>query len=135
MVNLAVADARKLQAYLMGLDDLLRRRTARAFDLAVLSHTHSAEAPVRITLPGRRAIWAANSGAWQRVIPAKDVTEYRRAHGMPTRDVLRRIRLEDLPACYPFVVAEPYHGHPTARLSYWTPTGEAEHCAVGIAAQ
>ncbi|HEX7680185.1 MAG TPA: metallophosphoesterase, partial [Thermoanaerobaculia bacterium] len=82
VITLAIGDAKHFKAYLTKLDDFMQHETKRAFDVVVLSHTHSAEAPVNIVLEGRRVVSVTNSGAWQRVIHAKDIEVYRRSHAM-----------------------------------------------------
>jgi UDP-2,3-diacylglucosamine pyrophosphatase LpxH len=62
---------------------------------------------------------AINGGAWQRTITPVQLERIKVARGLPDRDLLRAVTLEELPSCYSFVQIEPYVGTPVPVVRYW----------------
>jgi UDP-2,3-diacylglucosamine pyrophosphatase LpxH len=66
----------------------------------VYGHTHTA---MRAE-PSRNARFTiVNDGAWQRLISGNSMAELAKKNGWAAGDVLKKVRLADLPACYSFV--------------------------------
>ncbi|MCF7222515.1 hypothetical protein [Marilutibacter chinensis] len=86
----------------------LRERRSRypAMRQFVYGHTHEYETPWTATLRTGAKVEVANTGAFQRVMDAGGFERRREAMGLSASEALKGIALEDLPACYTFVVIE-----------------------------
>jgi UDP-2,3-diacylglucosamine pyrophosphatase LpxH len=91
------------------------------FALVVLSHTHI---PVdHGEVQNADGSWhprIMNTGAWQRTITPERLEALRHERGLTRAATLRTVRLEELPACYSFIVVPPYPDFPAASLLFWT---------------
>lgn len=109
--------------HLLATSDRLARagRPARSFSLFVFSHTHAAH-PGLYPLRQREPAWnpkVINTGAWQRVIAPDTLAAIQAREGWRNAEVLDRMTLERLPACYSAVIVEPYTSAPDAVLRWW----------------
>jgi hypothetical protein len=96
----------------------------RTFSLFVFSHTHSAH-PGLFPLARREPSWnpkVVNTGAWQRVITPAMLTALQVREGWRDGEVLDRMTLDRLPACYAVIVVEPYTSAPDGMLRWWRQT-------------
>jgi hypothetical protein len=101
----------------------------RPVDLYVFSHTHGLDVGFEFASSspsGKTRV--VNSGAWQRVVGADWLKAEQARRGLPERDTLVGIRLEDLPPCYGVVRIKPYaiNAAPQAEVLYY-------HAAPGVA--
>lgn len=69
----------------------------------VYAHTHQLEEPWAVELSGARKVMIANTGAFQRTIDEASFKALLAAKGVSEDVALKKIALEDLPACYTFV--------------------------------
>ncbi len=85
-------------------------------DVYVHGHTHL---PDRGFVPGPNAEGPSivNAGGFKRTITPAEFEQMR--NGGNAADLLARLRTEDLPACYSYVVVEPYEAKAAAQLEYW----------------
>lgn len=95
---------------------LQERGLTTPLQVYLYGHTHEAMAPFHPMAGGAWDPVAVNSGAYQRVANAAWVEQARRARGLQPGEVLLRLTLEDLPACYPYLVIAPYSGTPRPEL-------------------
>ena len=63
-----------------------------------------------------------NTGAWQRTVTPEQLNRIQAQKKLDKRGVLT-LRPEDLPACYPFVLVEPYPKTPAPKLLFWRQNG------------
>lgn len=119
----SVADAlsqdrdERLTQRLGAVRELLRQRGGTTpLQVFVYGHTHDAAAPFRPLGGGSWDPMVLNSGAYQRIASAAWIEATRKQRGLQPGEVLTRLTLEDLPACYPYVVIAPYSGAPTPVL-------------------
>jgi UDP-2,3-diacylglucosamine pyrophosphatase LpxH len=99
-------------------------RPPRAFSVFVFSHTHAAHRGF-YPLRRREPAWdphVVNTGAWQRVIAPEALAAIQAREGWRDAEVLTRMTLERLPACYSAVVVEPYTTRPAAVVRWWKET-------------
>jgi hypothetical protein len=101
----------------------------RRFQVFVWSHTHEAEKgfkPREHEGDGWNPM-VVNTGAWQRIITAAQLTEMQADRKLNDKQILQ-LGPEDLPACYPFVLVRPYQTQPVSSLQFWrkTATGWAQ---------
>lgn len=98
--------------------------TDHGFDLFVYSHTHLSDSGFYvINDPPRR--WnplIVNTGAWQRTVTPEQLNRIQTQKKLDKRGV-STLRPEDLPACYPFVLVEPYPRTPAPKLRFWRQNG------------
>ena len=98
------------------------KKPAQSIKVVALAHTHLAAVP--LPLSRRDAVpVVVNSGAWQRTVTPFQIEEVMQERGWSESDVLRQLRLEDLPACYGVIWIEPYSSDPKPRLRFWRPDG------------
>ena len=100
----------------------------RPMDLYVFSHTHGLDRGFEFASSspsGKTRV--VNSGAWQRVVSADWLRAEQARRGLPERETLVGIQLEDLPACYGMVRVKPYaiNAEPQAEVLYY-------HAAPGV---
>jgi UDP-2,3-diacylglucosamine pyrophosphatase LpxH len=69
----------------------------------VYAHTHQLEEPWAVRLSGARKVMIANTGAFQRTIDETGFKALLASKGVSEDEALKKIALEDLPACYTFV--------------------------------
>lgn len=98
MESLLSSDHAKISAYLSKLEGTRPRNF-------VFGHTHELKLPQPITT-SLGSTTATNTGAFQRVVDRAGFESRRQAKNLSASDALRGIKLEDLPACYTFVVVE-----------------------------
>jgi len=99
-------------------------RPPRSFSLFVFGHTHSAHRGF-FPLRRREPAWnpkVVNTGAWQRVIKPETLAALQAKEGWRDVEVLDRMTLDRLPACYSVIVVEPYTAAPDALLRWWRET-------------
>jgi UDP-2,3-diacylglucosamine pyrophosphatase LpxH len=113
------------------LADLDRLPPQGMFALAVLSHTHDAHPPHKVSLE-RGDVQVVNTGAWQRVVASETLADFFASHGMKEKQGLSTVSLDRLPACYSFVVIAPYKDTPEAKLRYWDGKVERDDCLMVI---
>ena len=93
----------------------------RPFEVFVYSHTHFANAGFQ-PLDGLGRTWnpwVVNTGAWQRVASKEQFQKILAAKNISIQDALKKIRPEDLPACYDAVLVPPYRDKPDFKLMGW----------------
>lgn len=98
----------------------IRESTGNGFTLFVWSHTHLADAgfdPFEGTFEDWHP-WVVNSGAWQRTVNERQLSDLRKRRQLDAKGVLS-LAPEDLPACYPFVLAKTHNPNVQSRLRYW----------------
>ena len=91
------------------------------FKVFVFGHTHEADSGFR-PFNGRWQPLVVNTGAWQRVISPKDLEALKdtdRYKNLSDGEFFRRLRPEDLPPRYSYVVVKPYANDPVAKLCWW----------------
>jgi UDP-2,3-diacylglucosamine pyrophosphatase LpxH len=87
----------------------------------VYGHTHAAMRAV----PLRSRFTVFNSGAWQRLISREAVAAKATKYGWTADQVLNKLELKDLPACYSFIWIPLVSGKPAdAKLRYWMLEGD-----------
>jgi UDP-2,3-diacylglucosamine pyrophosphatase LpxH len=90
-----------------------------AFEVFVYSHTHREEGQFK---PMQDSPWqprVVNTGAWQRTVRPNEFEAIRKTKQLTVKKALGKIEPEDLPACYPFILIDPYPQHPQEALRYW----------------
>jgi UDP-2,3-diacylglucosamine pyrophosphatase LpxH len=97
-------------------------RPSQSIKVVALGHTHLAAAPVSLTRSGVMPV-VVNAGAWQRTVTPFQIEEVIQDRGWGEGDVLRQLRLEDLPACYGVIWIEPYSSDPKPRVRFWRSEG------------
>jgi hypothetical protein len=93
-------------------------RSERPFLLFVYSHTHKADFGF---YPVSESSWnpfVVNTGAWQRTVTPEQLAKIQQLHNLTDANVLT-LQPEDLPACYPVVLVEPYKDVPKSKLRFW----------------
>lgn len=83
----------------------IRRDTHRSMINFVYGHTHKYQLPWPASVDGS-TVSVANTGAFQRVIDEAGFERRRIDKKVSRSETLRRIKLDDLPACYTFVVVK-----------------------------
>ena len=83
-----------------------RRSRYPAMRQFVYGHTHEYETPWTAALKTGVNVEVANTGAFQRVMDAEGFERRRAAMDLSASQALKGIALDDLPACYTFVVVE-----------------------------
>jgi len=107
-----VAKERDISTYIRDLENqLLRQKKTRGVRTYIYGHTHKYEKAHEI-VDGAWKMEVLNTGAWQRIVTMNELKKIaeNRTDGIDPFD----LNLEDLPACYTYVVAEPY---PTNKLN------------------
>lgn len=103
------------------------RRPGPVASLYVFAHTHSAFAPVSLSLGemkgGSVTLKHANTGAFQRVASPAQIATILAKPEMVGKTVLN-LQPEDLPACYNAVWVKPYQAAPDATLMRWSESGD-----------
>lgn len=102
-------------------DDLVnsgKLMPGKPFHIFVYSHTHHAE-DVFSPVSGTWKPLVVNTGAWQRLIKLGSLEKLKNAKGWNDKQIMPNLHLEDMPACYSFVVIEPYKDVPAAALAFW----------------
>jgi len=92
----------------------------RAFLLYVYSHTHRSD-PGFYPLQASKRTWnpfVVNTGAWQRTVTPDQLRVIQKARNLNDKHVLT-LQPEDLPACYPVILVEPYQSEPKSKLRFW----------------
>ncbi len=132
------ARRRRFRRYLNELSGSLpaTARPSGDFDLYVFGHTHREEVDYRPFKDGAK--WAPvvyNDGAWQRTASGEVFCTILQNQDTSEEEALRKTRVEDLPACYPFVtIGRDADGNPAPSLFYWiqkdanSPGDYAEAC-------
>jgi hypothetical protein len=94
---------------------------SQPFEIFVYSHTHFANAGFQPLDGSGRSWnpWVVNTGAWQRVASKEQFDKIVAAKNVSVQDALKKIQLEDLPACYDAVVVTPYSDKPDFKLMGW----------------
>jgi hypothetical protein len=98
------------------------KRPAQSIKVIALGHTHLAAAPLPLSRRDALPV-VVNSGAWHRTVTPFQIEEVMQERGWSESDVLRQLRLEDLPACYGVIWIEPYSADPKPRVRFWRPDG------------
>jgi hypothetical protein len=108
-----------LSSYLRETYDKLSRakELSKPFQVYVYAHTHVEELPH--TVRTEWAITVVNTGAWQRVVNATGLERIRLAKRLERKDVLTKVTLKDLPACFSLVIIQPYQDVPDPEVEYW----------------
>lgn len=101
------------------------------FTVFIWGHSHVAEAASRVDAPAGWGADVLNSGAWQRVVSRQWFETNAKAEGLPKKDWITGIHLDDLPRCYSFIRSPASGGAP--QLVYWSAASdgqfaEAESC-------
>jgi Calcineurin-like phosphoesterase len=91
-----------------------RLKVGEPFEIFVYSHTHRAESLFK-PLASQWEPVVLNTGAWQRLAIVEDLESLRRNKGWSAKQVLSSIKLDDLPACYSFIVVKAQ----LPSLRYW----------------
>ncbi len=94
------------------------KRPAQSIKVVALGHTHLPAVPLPLSRRDASPV-VVNSGAWQRTVTPFQIEEVMQERGWSESDVLRQLRLEDLPACYGVIWIEPYTSDPKPRLRFW----------------
>jgi UDP-2,3-diacylglucosamine pyrophosphatase LpxH len=97
-------------------------RPSQSIKVVALGHTHLAAAPVPVTRGGVTPV-VLNAGAWQRTVTPFQIEETMQERSWSEGDALRRLRPEDLPACYGAIWIEPYATDPRPRVRFWRGDG------------
>jgi len=99
----------------------MSREIGRQFDVYVYGHTHKAVEPTSQKIASRRRVSIVNTGAFQRLVTVKQLTDLARSLNRPLPEIFAQLTPEQLPACYSFVRVAPYgDGIPKAELLWWT---------------
>lgn len=93
-------------------------KTQRRFDIFLYGHTHRAESGF-YPLKGNWNPLVMNMGAWQRVVIPEQLKEIKKAEGLNADEILPNFEPEKLPACYSFIIMEPYTKEPKPLLKCW----------------
>jgi UDP-2,3-diacylglucosamine pyrophosphatase LpxH len=95
---------------------------ADAVRVFVHGHTHL---PAVGFVPARNVEWpiVLNAGAWQRTVTPFQLERVLEERGWSAGQLLRELRVEDLPGCYGVVWIEPYTRDPRPRLRFWRTDG------------
>lgn len=73
--------------------------TTKPFELYVYSHTHGLDVGFELTVRGQKTR-VVNSGAWQRVVTGKWLSEEQERRHLQKSEVLDKIPFDALPPCY-----------------------------------
>jgi hypothetical protein len=95
-----------------------RLTPGKPFQVFIYSHTHHAEGGFH-PLGGPWQPTVANTGAWQRLLDRATLEKIKTQKGWSDREVLSKLKLENLPPCYSFVLVKPYQDSPAPLLRYW----------------
>jgi hypothetical protein len=101
-----------LQSLINTKDEVIRAHLVqqRAFDshfaFFVYGHTHQLEIPWPLRLTTSATIKVANTGAFQRLIDEDSFKALMKTRHLDAKNALRSVSLEELPACYTYVVVE-----------------------------
>ena len=86
----------------------------------VYGHTHSAMRATPLSGSKLSSYKVINTGAWQRIINGTTLAAMAKKNGWPGEQVLDRLKLSDLPACYSFVwIPFQYDKALEPKLRYW----------------
>lgn len=109
----------------------MRQETHRKIVNFIYGHTHEYQVPWKAILDGN-SVTVANTGAFQRVIDEKGFDIRRKDKELSYSNALRGITLDDLPACYTFVVIED-EGKPSKLWRWYQPEGAARGTRESVA--
>ena len=130
-------DDENLAHHLWSAREQLQKQGRARPGVYVYGHTHAAKPTHDLQLAHDWNIAVANTGAFQRIATDEFILGLGAAANKP--DFLATLRLEDVPACYPFVtIADPAKPDPVLR--YWgkqsgsNDWSEVERCPVAKAA-
>jgi UDP-2,3-diacylglucosamine pyrophosphatase LpxH len=73
----------------------------------IYGHTHQVETPWKLALNNDKSIQVANTGAFQRLIDGPNFKALLKKQHLTPKEALRKVTLEQLPACYSYVVIDP----------------------------
>ena len=96
----------------------LYRRSQKRLSLYVFGHTHEAKLAMPVEMPDGLTIDALNTGAFQRLM-ARPFFEGKKFQGESDIDALRRLRHDDLAACYSLVKISYKGRRPEAEVKQW----------------
>ena len=109
----------------------MRQETHRKMVNFIYGHTHEYQVPWKAVLEGS-SVTVANTGAFQRVVDEKGFNLRRKDKTLSYSESLRKIMLDDLPACYTFVVIED-EGKPSKLWRWYQPEGAARGTRESVA--
>jgi len=122
--NLFLAPKAVMKSYLDETYKKLRDAGAasRPFEVYIYSHTHFANAGFQpLDGTGTWNPWVVNTGAWQRIASKEQFDKILAEKNVSLQDALKKVQLEDLPACYDALFIPPYAEKPDFKLIGWRP--------------
>lgn len=96
-----------------------RKREYERMTVFSYGHTHSFELNREVSVGRNRSVNVSNSGAFQRLIDDEWLMDIAEEKSISTAEVLKKVPLEDLPACYTFVQIIETEGVPYPRVRAW----------------